>query len=123
MAEQLLQFGANINVVVNKETSYTLLFQFCCCKTKMTSMQVDMISEVIQFMIEHGASKELLIDDTIVNVLEVLAGHPAYHKIRDIILNSKQLYYHQSMKPLEHNIIIDSSKVGCCCSLFSFFKS
>ena len=101
MAEQLLQHGANINVTTNKESGFTLLFQFCCNKSKINDVQAEIISEVVQFMIEHGAYKELYIKNSKIRVLDVLVGHPVYQKLRDIIENCKQIYYHPVMKPVE----------------------
>lgn len=60
MAELLLQFGADINWIVDKVKGYTLLQQLCAIKMELTPKEKDTNYEIIKFLIENGANKNIL---------------------------------------------------------------
>ncbi len=89
--------------------------------------------EVIQFLIEHGADTTLKSKTRGKSALELCEAHCAKDKVKGILKEAQQLYYHpklskegpQKGRLREHNgIEIDDTKVkvGCCGSFFYFCK-
>lgn len=59
MAELLLQNGADINWIVNKVKSYTLLMQLSAVKMDLSQKEMDVNFEIIRFLVENGANKNI----------------------------------------------------------------
>ena len=59
MAELLLQYGADINWVINKVQGYTLLTQLCSVRMELSDQEQKLNLEIIKFLLEHGADRQL----------------------------------------------------------------
>ena len=59
-AEVLLEYGADINWIVNKVEGHTFLMDFCASlRETLSKSKKKMILEAMKFLIEKGASKEI----------------------------------------------------------------
>ena len=131
MGELLLQHGADINTLVDRKRGYTILMQFCSVAMQMDPFQTEMILEVIRFLLEHGADREIPCKNHNKSAYQLAENHLACEEIRDLLDNVKQLYFHPNMKPITQTqdsqgkrkgTILDDSKISCgCCSLLSFY--
>eukprot|EP00826_Nyctotherus_ovalis_P054513 TRINITY_DN7145_c0_g1_i1.p1 TRINITY_DN7145_c0_g1~~TRINITY_DN7145_c0_g1_i1.p1 ORF type:complete len:213 (-),score=38.00 TRINITY_DN7145_c0_g1_i1:439-1077(-) len=130
MAELLLQYGANVNAVVNPFDGLTLLMQFSGMSMELTPFQSEVNLETIEFLLEHGADRERK-NGKGERAWDLAARHPLKSEVRKLLKETKQKYYHASEKPIpngrvltesngSHGILIESIGVKCGC--FSFYK-
>lgn len=93
----LLDYGADINWIVDKFKGLTLLMQLCNIKMKMSKNEESITLEIIKFLCEHGSEKEM--SSLSGKSLEQLCSKSRNKEaIIEIISNTKQIYYHD---PLE----------------------
>ena len=55
LADFLIDHGADVNWVIDKNRGYTLLHYFCSLKIKMGKSQMDLNQKIIKFLLEKGA--------------------------------------------------------------------
>ena len=60
MVELLLEYGGDINWIVDKNKGHTLLMQFCAVKLDLEEREKRINIEVIKFLIENGADKYMV---------------------------------------------------------------
>jgi len=129
MAALLLQYGADINTIVNPYDGLTLLMQFSGTSMELTPFQTEVNLETIQFLLEHGADKERKNGEG-KKAWDLAARHPQEEEVKKLLKETKQKYFHDSEKVTPsrvltesntyHGIIIESIGVKCGC--FSFYK-
>ena len=104
LAELLLQYGADINDVVDNERM-TLLMQFCSISIELSSFQAEVNLEVIKFLLEHGADpfKKNGKGET---AIELADRHNMKDEVKKLLKEVKQKYFH----PIEKTIA-DENKV------------
>lgn len=59
MADLLIEFGADVNWIVDKDKGYTMLMQYCSIKHELDEREKETNKAVIKFLLSRGASKEL----------------------------------------------------------------
>jgi len=102
LLELLLQNGADINVRQDEESGFTLLIQFSVIEFE--PVDLDLHLEMLQFLLEHGADKNLRCYVNNMNAVEYASKSLNSEELLRVINNTQQLYFHPNMKP------IDSSK-------------
>jgi len=87
MANMLLQNGADINFVVNKEKGRTLLMEYCGVTLDMSNREKETNLKVIKFLIEHGAdpAKKSKKGKT---ALDYSKKHPFKDEVQNILKSS-----------------------------------
>lgn len=60
MAVLLLKHGANINEIIHEKKGYSILMLMCAIKRELSKKEKDNNYSMIKFLIEHGASKNML---------------------------------------------------------------
>jgi ankyrin repeat protein len=59
MAELLLDFGADIDWIIDKKRGYTLLMYLCANKVELTPKEQLIHYQIIKFLIENGANRNI----------------------------------------------------------------
>jgi len=97
MANMLLQSGADINFVVNKEKGRTLLMEYCGVTLDMNSREKDTNLKVIKFLVEHGAdvNKKSRKAKT---AFDYTMRHPFKEEVQILLKTTNQVYFHSSMQ-------------------------
>eukprot|EP00831_Metopus_contortus_P070986 TRINITY_DN64923_c0_g1_i1.p1 TRINITY_DN64923_c0_g1~~TRINITY_DN64923_c0_g1_i1.p1 ORF type:complete len:223 (-),score=23.15 TRINITY_DN64923_c0_g1_i1:131-799(-) len=126
MSELLLNYGADINVIVDKEKGNSLLMQYCGLSMVLSSFENEVNIEVINFLLEHGA------DRTQKNKKGETAWDLAHRslrcsEIRLLLKNTHHKYIHPTRISTftyeakeETAVKFDRNGVKCVC--FSIFK-
>lgn len=86
MAELLLQYGADINWIVDKKKGYSLLLQLCAVKTNLKEKEKEINYQTIKFLLENGANR-LLLTNKGKTVFDLLKKHCNNEKIT-VLLNT-----------------------------------
>ena len=97
MADLLLYNGAEIDTTINPSDGLTLLMQFCGIETELDNFQQDVNLEIVEFLLEHGADKNLK------NMQELTAWdlsnrNPQKKKIQKLLIETKQKYVYSVEK-------------------------
>lgn len=134
MAELLLQYGADINAIVNPNEGHTLLMQFCALTMELNEFQAEVNIEVVQFLLEHGADRNKMSKKG-EKAWDLSKKHSKSREIQRLLKEVKQQYFHPNEKSIqtqeaqEENIgeenfkpdlIIESTSIKCGC--FSCYK-
>lgn len=93
MADILLQYGAKINIIVDRSRQYTLLMQFCSISMELEPLQLEMNLDVVQYLLEHGADRNLKSKDGH-TAWDLSDYHCASRKIKYLLHNTKQVFFH-----------------------------
>lgn len=96
-ASLLLDYGADINWIVDKMKGMTLLMQLCDVKMKMSRKEQSINLEIIKFLCEHGAEKEM---PTLKgkSIEDIANKHSNKTEVLDILSKTEHTYIHD---PLE----------------------
>ena len=130
MAELLLQYGADINTIVNPFEGYTMLMQFCGMSMELSPFQCEVNLEIIQFLLEHGSDKERKTGKG-ENAWDLSNRHSQKDEVRKLLKGTKQKYFHQSEKVIPNDRILTEingthglriENIGIKCGCFSFYK-
>ena len=97
MAQLLLDYGANINSVVNADEDLTLLMQFCGLQLKLTCLQAEANLEIIKFLLERGADAKRKSRKG-KKAWDLAQNSPQRKEIREILSETKQKYFYSSGK-------------------------
>ena len=134
MAELLLQYGSDINTLVNPGEGLTLLMQFCGMSMELSPFQSEVNLEVVRFLLEHGADRSRK-NNKGETAWELAKRHSQRDDIRKMLNEIKQKYFHPNEKMIptkqilaEYNgpingpneIVIEDTAVKCGC--FSCYK-
>jgi len=79
IAEILFSFGADVN---NYHHGKTLLMNFCGISMNLGTVQLEMNLEVIKFLLEHGADKDLKCSSNNLSCLELSNNHCAAGQVQ-----------------------------------------
>lgn len=109
MVELLLDYGGDINWIVDKNKGHTLLMQFCAVKMDLEDKEKKTNIDVIKFLIEHGADK-YMISNKGKNCFDLAEKHSNKEPVIETLKNTNQLYYHYKNKKQLPNITIDKGK-------------
>jgi len=129
MANMLLQSGADINFIVNKEKGRTLLMEYCGVTLDMSNREKDTNLKVIKFLVEHGAdvNKKSRKSKT---AFDYASKHPYKDEVQILLKSTAQIYFHNSMQRQgsPQQIRIQKQPIfcmegplankGCCSSVF-----
>lgn len=92
-------------------------------------VHLEMNLEVVQFLMEHGADKNMKSKTNNLNSIEMATNHCASSKVKKLLQETKQTYFHPVLKQNgkgrrdANGIILDDSKVKVgCCSMFYFCR-
>jgi len=111
MAELLLEFGADINWIVDKTKGHTILMQFCSVKMELDEREKRMNLEVIRFLLEHGADKNMVSNKN-KNSFQLAQKHSNRDAVLEVLQNTNQKYFNNnSLKKKGPIIAIDKKKV------------
>jgi len=111
MAELLLEFGADINWIVDKTKGHTILMQFCSVKMELDEREKRMNLEVIRFLLEHGADKNMVSNKN-KNAFQLAQKHSNRDAVLEVLQNTNQKYFNNnSLKKKGPIIAIDKKKV------------
>ena len=111
MAEMLLEFGADINWIVDKNKGHTILMQFCSVKMELDDREKRMNLEVIRFLLEHGADKNMLSNKN-KNSAQLAQKHSNKEAVLEVLQNTNQKHFHtNSMKKKGPVVAIDKKKI------------
>lgn len=58
MAELILQYGGDINWIVDKTHGYTLLMQLCSIRMTLNQREAEINYQIIKFLIENGVKAQ-----------------------------------------------------------------
>jgi hypothetical protein len=87
MAELLLQAGADINWIADKQKGYTILMQFCAVKMDMTPREIENNLGVIRFLLENGADRNI-VNHKGKNALALSQRHCNVTNVQDMLVNA-----------------------------------
>ena len=59
MAQQLIQFGSDVNWIIDKQRGHTLLMQLCAVKHEMGKSEKQLNIDSIKFLVNNGADKNI----------------------------------------------------------------
>lgn len=129
MSTLLLQNGADINQIVNKEKGKTILMEYCSIKLDMSNREREVNMRVIRFLIEHGASTSLKSKKG-KTANDYARKHPFKDEVLDILRNTHQIYFHNTLRTTQQSTKVtkyklfstDESIKDSCCSLFKYCK-
>eukprot|EP01016_Furgasonia_blochmanni_P034527 TRINITY_DN3738_c0_g1_i7.p1 TRINITY_DN3738_c0_g1~~TRINITY_DN3738_c0_g1_i7.p1 ORF type:complete len:331 (+),score=41.70 TRINITY_DN3738_c0_g1_i7:138-1130(+) len=99
MAELLLQYGADINWIVDKSKGYTLLMQFCSMKQAQGERERELNMDVIKFLLEHGADRNLKSHRKEKDAFMIAEKHYNKEKVLESLNAVKQIYFYTGSKP------------------------
>lgn len=88
LAELLIEHGANIDAIVNEEKGYSLLMLFCAVKEKLNPRDLRVNLDVIRFLIQRGASKDILSNKK-KGLKEICKRHSAKEEVLKLIKETK----------------------------------
>lgn len=84
MAEFLVDHGADVNWIIDKNKGYSLLHYFCSSKMKMNKLQKELNYEIIRFLLQKGANpNQLTLQDK--TVYELMATHCNKERLMELI--------------------------------------
>ena len=98
MAQLMLEYGADINWIVDKVKGYTLLMQLCSIRMDLSPSEKYLNAEIIKFLIENGARKDL-VSIKGKNVKDILEKHCNRDELLKLIEETNQIYFYN--KPFE----------------------
>jgi ankyrin repeat protein len=111
MAEILLEFGADINWIVDKTKGHTILMQFCSVKMELDEREKRMNLEVIRFLLEHGADKNMVSNKN-KNAFQLAQKHSNRDAVLEVLQNTNQKFFsNNSLKKKGPIVAIDKKKV------------
>ncbi len=111
MAELLLEFGADINWIVDKTKGHTILMQFCSVKMELDEREKRMNLEVIRFLLEHGADKTMVSNKN-KNAFQLAQKHSNRDAVLEVLQNTNQKYFNNNtLKKKGPILTIDKKKV------------
>lgn len=87
MAELLLQYGADIDWIVDKTKGYTLLMQLCALKMELSPKEKEMNYEIIKFLLENGANRKIKTKKG-KTAYDLVSKHCNKDKLRDLLVNA-----------------------------------
>lgn len=125
MAESLLQRGANIDAIVDKDKGYTLLMQFCAIKIELTEFEKLTNKKVIKFLLEQGADRQLRSRKG-KTPYELAENHCNKEEVRKLLDTVKQKYYYESPAttasdvPRKKKWLIEESSWNPFCTKFKW---
>jgi len=82
IAEILLSFGADVN---NFHHGKTLLMSFCGMSMNLENVHLEMYFDVITFLIEHGADKNLKSKTNGMSAIDLANNHCAAAQVKKIL--------------------------------------
>lgn len=88
MADILLQYGAAINILVDRTRGYTLLMQFCSISMDLEPLQLEMNLDVVRYLLEHGADRNVRSKEGL-TAWDLAERHCAGKRIRELLLRTK----------------------------------
>ncbi|CAD8161611.1 unnamed protein product [Paramecium pentaurelia] len=97
MAELLLHYGADINWIIDKTHGFHLLMQLCSIKMELNSKEAEINYQIIKFLIEHGAQKDLQSLKG-KKAIDLLNKHSNKEKLIELLKNSTQIYFYGRQK-------------------------
>jgi len=121
MAELLLDHGADINWIVDKTKGHNLLMKFCCVKMDLSPREAQVNLEVIRFLVEHGADKNM---KAIKNktAFDMAAKHSNKDNVQELLKALSHLYSHSSQKK-RLRVTIDKKKAQSALDTSKYDKS
>jgi hypothetical protein len=102
MAQLMLEYGADINWIVDKVKGYTLLMQLCSIRMELSPQEKYLNSEIIKFLIENGARKDL-ISIKGKKIKDILEKHCNKEELMKLIEETNQIFFYN--KPFEKLIV------------------
>jgi ankyrin repeat protein len=131
MAVLLLQHGADVNYIVNKDKGKTLLMEYCSVKLEMNNRDKETNLRVIRFLLEHGAST-IMKSKKGKNVQEYAKKHPFKEEVLDLLRHTQQVYFYNTLRTTQPStsgkvskyklFSTDETVKDSCCSLFKYCK-
>ena len=109
MAELLLDYGVDINWIIDKNKGQTLLMKFCGLKMELSIREIVVNLEVIKFLLEHGADKKILSFKN-KNAFDMANRHPNCEKVIELLKTTNQIYSQNNMKLKQSKVFIDMKK-------------
>jgi len=106
MLELLLDYGADINWIVDKTKGHTILMQFCSVKMELEEREKRINLDVIKFLLEHGADKNI-ISNKGKNCMELAKKHSNSEAVIEVLKSTNQIYFHGKLKKKPPAITID----------------
>jgi hypothetical protein len=100
MAELLLQYGADINWIIDKTKGYTLLMQFCSMKHEQGEREKELNLDVIKFLLAHGANKYLKSHRKSKDAFMIAEKHYNKAQVIEALNNVKQTHFYTGTKPI-----------------------
>ena len=111
MSELLLEYGADINWIVDKAKGHTILMQFCSVKMELDDREKRMNLEVIRFLLEHGADKNMVSNKN-KNAFQLAQKHSNRDAVLEVLQNTNQKYFfHNTQKKKGPVVSIDKKKM------------
>ena len=107
MDELLMDYGADINYLINPSEGLTLLKVFCGMKIDLNAKRAESNIESIKFLLEHGADVEIAnkkgksIPDTLNDSLQK-------EQISILLKEVKQKHCHKDHRAVEKVFIVDN---------------
>lgn len=118
MAELLLEFGADINWIVDKVKGHTILMQFCSVKMDLDDKEKRMNLEVIRFLLEHGADKSMLSNKS-KNAAQLAQKHSNKEAVLEVLEKTNQKYFNSNtMKKKGPIVAVDKKKIQSALNTF-----
>lgn len=125
MASLLLDSGADINWIVDKNKGLTMLMQYCSIKQEMSEREKEANADVIRFLLQHGASKSLtsMKNKTCFDLAQKSSNKEA---VLELLNQTQQIYFHKKRRPLRpiQNLpekpMKNTDGLENCCSILPF---
>lgn len=90
MLELLVQRGADVNWIIDKEQGYTLLHSLCACSMRMSKLEKQINYDIVKFLLESGADIGMRGFDGKLPE-ELVTGHCSMTAILDLIIKRKEV--------------------------------
>jgi ankyrin repeat protein len=131
MANLLLQHGADVNFIVNKEKGKTLIMEYCSIKIDMSNREKETNLKIIRFLIENGANTALKSRKN-KTAFDYASKHPHKDEVIEALKNTQQMYYFNTLRtttqpglPKVQKFKLFSTEEAVkesCCSIFKSCK-
>ncbi|KRX00506.1 Ankyrin repeat-containing domain [Pseudocohnilembus persalinus] len=102
MVELLLDYGCDIDQIVNHEKQFTMLMIFCSVKYKLNQRETLVNYQIVKFLLQHGANKYLKSKKG-KTCFELCEKHSNYREILKLLQNTVQTNFH-SKECVKNNI-------------------